>query len=142
MDKNILIEAIKSAVKHDISFKSDILAAIKDNKEMDDEEALKYIKTLTHQFVLNRDYWVYYTDPIYYFYDKFRDFVYHNIGYHYSRDKKDRDQHVFDVLDSICSRIDERAYNRFLNYYKNNYNSPVVDIFFMKRELLEKLKNE
>lgn len=140
MDKNILIDAIKSAVKHDISFKSDILVAIKDNKEMDDEEALKYIQTLTYQFNLNRDYWVYYTDPIYYFYDKFRDFVYHNIGYHYSRDEKGRDKHIFDVLDSICSRIDEKEYNRFLNYYKNNYNSPVVDIFFMKKRIIGEIK--
>lgn len=138
--KNVFIEQIKSVVKDNESIKYDILNAIKDHNEMSEKEAFAFIETLLVIFNLNRGNWHLYTDRVFFIHNEFKDYVCHNIGYWYSKDKECRDINIFNSLDLICSNIKEKDYYRFMKYFKNNYNSECIDIFSMRKELSEKIE--
>lgn len=138
--KNVFTEQIKSIVKDNESIKYDILNAIKDNNEMSEKEAFAFIETLLATFNLNRGNWYLYTDRVFFIHNEFKNYVYHNIGYWYSKDKEHQDINIFNSLDLICSNIKEKDYYRFMKYFKNNYNSECIDIFSMRKELAERIE--
>lgn len=142
MDKNILLEEVKIAIQNDSNFRKEILNAVS-YPTIDKDKAYQIIHTILTTFNLIVEDVFLRTDNISFSNNVFLEFVYNNIGTYYTLDIGNRDKNILDVLNKICSKINEEDYKLFIQFLKDNYPDKVLfDIFEFKNKLEEEIKDE
>lgn len=142
MDKSILLEEVKIAIQNDSNFRKEILNAVS-YPTIDKDKAYQIIYTILTTFNLIVDDIFLRTDKISFSNNVFLEFVYNNIGTYYTLDIDNRDKNILNVLNKICSKINEKDYKLFVQFLKDNYPDKILfDIFEFKNKLEGKIKDE
>lgn len=135
MDKSILLEEVKIAIQNDSNFRKEILNAVS-YPTIDKDKEYQIIHTILTTFNLIVDDVFLRTDKISFSNNVFLEFVYNNIGTYYTLDIDNRDKNILDVLNKICSKINEEDYKLFVQFLKDNYPERIsFDIFEFKNKL-------
>ena len=142
MDKSILLEEIKTAIQNDSNFRKEILNTVS-YPTIDKDKAYQIIYIILTTFNLIVDDVFLRADKVSFSNAVFLDFVRNNIGARYTLDIDNRDKSILDVLNKICSKINEEDYKLFVQFLKDNYPDRVpFNIFEFKDELERKINDK
>ena len=135
MDKSVLLEEIKIAIQNDSNFRKEMLNAVS-YPTIDKDKAYQIIHTILTTFNLIVDDVFLRADKVLLSNKVFLEFVYNNIGTYYTLDIDNRDKNILNVLNKICSKINEEDYKLFVQFLKDNYSERIpFDIFEFKNKL-------
>lgn len=142
MDKIILLEEVKIAIQNDSNFRKEILNTVS-YLTIDKDKAYQIIHTILITFNLIVEDVFLRADKISFSNKVFLEFVYNNIGTYYTLDIDNRDKNILNVLNKICSKINEKDYKLFVQFLKDNYPEIIpFDIFEFKNKLEIEIKGE
>lgn len=142
MDKSILLEEVKIAIQNDSNFRKEILNTVS-YLTIDKDKAHQIIHTILITFNLIVEDVFLRADKISFSNKVFLEFVYNNIGTYYTLDIDNRDKNILNVLNKICSKINEKDYKLFVQFLKDNYPEIIpFDIFEFKNKLEIEIKGE